>query len=193
MLLALLALLLPFGLIVALGTGQPPRIFVAEPIAFAGLLAMALGRLRTRPAPVAGLVATILLGDCFIVSRLFHADAAALDADRLLGSRIVQTIYATQPEFDAAATPVYLRGGYASPNVWRGRGFDTFGASFFSWDGGNPVRIGAFLKAAGIADLRLADSAAISRVRDAAARLPAWPNPHAVRMIDGVMVVRLGE
>ncbi|GAN77910.1 glucosyltransferase domain-containing protein [Acidisphaera rubrifaciens] len=195
--LGIVTVALPFALIVLLGAPPPPRTYLAEPVAVAALVTMALGLLpggtAARGRMAAGVGAVVLLVACFHVSRLFYADSAALSADLLLGNRVVETIYRTDPGFDAARVPVWFAGAPAIHNVWRGADYDVFGASFFTWDGGNPMRIGAFLKVAGIADLRLASPADIARIRPAVASLPVWPDPRAVCLIDGVLVVRLGR
>lgn len=195
--LAAITLTLPFALIVMLGAPPPPRTYLAEPVAVAALLAMLPSVLpgieAARIRALAAGMAAVLLAACFHVSRLFYADTAALAADLLLGNRVVAAIYQADPAFDAGRTPVWFDGAPAVVNVWRGQDYDVFGVSFFTWDGGNPVRIAAFLKVAGVADLRLASAGNIGRVRAAAAALPVWPDPGAARLIDGVMVVRLGR
>ena len=138
-------------------------------------------------------VAVSLLFGAFRTSRLFAADTAALAADRLLGNRVVTVLYTNYPDFDATRTPVYFAGAYASPNLWRPPSSDVFGSSVFAWDGGNPVRIVAFLKVVGIANLTMASREEEARVKDQVADLPVWPNPYSVHQIDGVMVVRLGR
>jgi hypothetical protein len=69
---------------------------------------------------------------------------------------------------------------------------EIFGSSFFSHDGGNPFRIGAYLRLLGFANLQ---PARIGTVRDRMSeleRLPAWPAPGSVAMIEDAIVVKFG-
>lgn len=183
----------PFALVPLFGADLPARIFLSEPVAFAGIWVIALRPAAGRLAPLqAAVVALSLLYGCYHVSSLFFADTMALEADKLLASRIVETIYRADPAFDEATTPVYFSGATSPPDPWRGDDFDVFGGSFFAWDGGNPDRIIAFLKLSGIATLRHPSVPQIATARLALPTMPNWPNPNAVRLIGNVMVVKLG-
>jgi hypothetical protein len=185
---------MPFILNIPFGADMPARTFLSAPIAFAGIWAIAMKsmpqRLGLLPAFV---VAAALISGSYHVSSLATADAMAFEADKLLGNRIVSAIYTTDPDFNSDTTPVYFLHGFTPINLWRQQDSDVFGASFFAWDGGNPDRIIAFLKAVGIANLRRARPAQVASVTQAAAALPAWPNPNSVRLVNGILVVKLGQ
>ena len=85
-------------------------------------------------------------------------------------------IYVADPAFDRH-TPIFFVGAYQPPNVWAPPNSEVFGASFFSWGDGDPVRIVSFFKVSGIADLRLAKWPMWATYRNEAASLPVWPNP----------------
>jgi hypothetical protein len=133
-----------------------------------------------------------VLYGAYHVSALFYADRMAFEADRLLGNRVAETMHQAAPGFDEHATPVYFVHGFTPVNIWRGDDFDLFGVSFFAWDGGNPDRIMAFLKALGIADLHQPSAEQIASVRAELPALPAWPNPGCVHLSHGVLIVKLG-
>jgi hypothetical protein len=183
----------PFAVVIALGQQQAPRTLVAEPLAFAGLWAIALARMSRRWLLLTGIAAAFsLLFGSLHVSRMFFADTMAWEADKLLGNRILGAIYRADPGFDEQATPVYFSGAFAPPNIWRASDYDMFGQSFFAWDGGNNLRIAAFFRASGIARIRPPYPPEVEAAKPFVAGLPSWPNPGSVRLIQGVLVVKLG-
>jgi hypothetical protein len=191
--LVIAAIVSPFAVVAALGQQQEPRTLVAEPLAFAGLWAIALARIPRRWPLLAGIaVSCSLLFGSFHVSRMFFADTMSWEADKLLGNRILGAIYRADPAFDEQATPVYFSGAYAPPNIWRASDYNMFGQSFFAWDGGNNLRIAAFLRASGIASLRPPYPPELEAAKPFIAGLPSWPNPDSVKLIQGVVVVKLG-
>jgi len=185
---------MPFILNIGFGVDMPARTFLSAPIAFAGIWAIAMKWVPQRLAllPVFVVAAALIFGS-YHVSSLATADAMAFEADKLLGNRIVSQIYTADPDFNSDTTPVYFLHGFSPINLWRQTHSDLFGASFFAWDGGNPDRIIAFLKAVGIANLRRATPDQVASVTQAAAALPAWPNPNSVRLVNGILVVKLGQ
>jgi len=193
MLLAM-ALIAPFILVLILGEDQPARVFLAQPIVFAGVWAIALrSEEKHLSALPAAICAIAVLSGSYTVSALFFSDTMAYEADTLLATRIVSAIYRADPEFDQEKIPVYFSGAVFTSNLWRHENFEVFGASFFSWDGGNPKRIIAFLKTTSIADLTEPSAQQIAVTQSAMAAMPSWPNPNSVRLIGNIMAVRLGH
>lgn len=191
--LLLTSLLSPFIGILVLGVDQAPRTYLAEAVAFAGIWAIAIEQLRERFVPISAVVATTILYGCYHVSNLFFSDTMAYEADTMLGSRIVDALYRTNAGFDERNVPVLFSGATSPTMIWRHDDFGVFGSSFFAWDGGNPSRIVAFLKAAGIASLRIPDAVQTAASTAEVAAMPEWPNPHSVRSSHGVMIVKLGK
>jgi hypothetical protein len=192
--LAVAAIVCPFANLLILGQQQDPRTFVAEASAFAGIWAIAMSRMTRTPRFLQLVIVAIsLFYGSLHISRLFFSDSMAWQADKALGNRIVSAISFSDPEFDPARTPVYFAGGYAPQNIWEGDDFDVFGKSFFAWSGGDTNRILAFLEASGIATFRAPYPSELTGVTPQIATLPTWPNPHAVKLIDSVMVVKLGD
>jgi hypothetical protein len=192
-LLLISTILSPFAMVAVLGQQQEPRTFVAEQISYAGLWAMVFLRLSNFRRAAAIVTVVSLIYGCFHVTRLFFADTMAWQSDKLLGNRILMAIYRTDPDFEETQTPVYFSGPYHVDNFWRGDDYNIFGKSFFVWDDGNTVRINAFLKINGIADLKLPSISDINSVQGTVKTMPVWPNPKSVRLVNGIIVVRLGK
>lgn len=69
----------------------------------------------------------------------------------------------------------------------------TAGASFFSWDNGNPWRMLAFMRMLGYADLSLAPNDVRELMKAEFATMPKWPATDSVRKVGGTVLVKLGD
>ncbi len=186
------ALFVPFVIVIVLGEHQEPRTFVTEQVVFAAMIVIAFSMVDLRTEVQAALVALVVLVSAFHVSRLFYSDMVAWTSDKSIGNRIIQQIYHVDPTFEERVTPVYFHGAYTEPNLWRNQNYNTFGNSFLMWDGGATYRISGFLHDAALANFQLPTADEVRNVEPALQALPTWPNPNSVRLIAGVMVVRLG-
>ena len=183
--------LFPFSLSITSQYPLPPRVFVAMNVAAAIVLAYAAQAINPRVALAA---AVCLLGlHSAATSQLFYSDTQARTADILKANRIKTVIRLNYPEFDASNTPVYFHGGSPNDNPHKLPNSDVFGSTFFSWDGGNNTRLSRFFTYYDIMRVRMADQNETKRVLPHVDELPTWPHPDAVAMIEGVMVIKLGQ
>ena len=198
-LLVILLIAWPYLLVILLGTQQPGRTFVSQSFVFAGFWALAfdmLSRSKLRAAVPALAIAAatlFLLSGTFHASRLAFADDIAWRADISTGTRLASDIYRKYPDFNAQQHAVLFYGPYRREVFWHRANYDTFGRSFFEWDDGNTDRIDAFLTVSGIANFHPPAGADRPDLIRAARLLPRWPTPDAVAMLNGTIIVHLGE
>lgn len=183
-----------FSQLILMGWGQPPRVFLAQSLLFAGLWAL---------LPVQGSKARTLLGAltvyCILfasahVSQLFFMDTLRWESDKLLATRLVNRIYEEAPPVPGVQTKLFITGRYAEGLPKAAGRTDVFGNSFFEWDGGSMGRMLGFMAANGIARFTPVGAAELScRQKQALREMPAWPDPRSVRHCEGVVLVKLSE
>ena len=194
----LLLLVSPYCLVIALGSMQAGRTFVSQAVVFAGLWAMALRLLSVHLGASAHRAAAFViaggfvLSGSFMASRLAFVDYIQWKADVSTATRLVGDIYHRYSGFDEQRHPVFFYGAYKRPNFWRRPNYNLFGASFFEWDGGNTDRIDAFMTVSAIADFHAPPADQRPSLAMASRTLPVWPDPGAIAMRSGTLIVRLG-
>ncbi len=178
---------------------MPARSFLALPLVFSALVFLAW----SYPNKIIRALLVALAVACsfqFMVldNRLAFADYLCWQADRELAGRIQKAVdeisdqlprkdpdekwametvgYYSRPE-----TPLYIRS-------------DLVGASFFAWDHGWPGgRIVAFMKTMGLNDYRSPTMAQKQSVIADAIKMPSWPAHGCVKVVHGVIVVKLSD
>ena len=117
-----------------------------------------------------------------------------LDHDRQLASEIYQRIVAAVPDFDRRRTyPVEFYGEHEYASPYREVLRSTWSVSFFEWDRGNPERIVQFMNIVGYSNLAWVDMATRKSLLPALRDMPIWPVAGSVRVVDGIILVRLGQ
>ena len=67
------------------------------------------------------------------------------------------------------------------------------GESFVEWTRDYPGRIALFMNLMGFYQYQILDDAERARLKPQYADMPVWPRPGSIRVIDGVVLVRLGR
>lgn len=182
-----------FSQLILLGWGQPPRVFLAQGLLFAGLWAM---------LPAQGAKARMLLGAltvyCILfaaghVSQLFFMDSLRWESDKLLAHRLVSRVQDVAEAAPGVQTKIFIEGSYAEEMPKVADRTDIFGHSFFEWGSGGTIMY-KFMAANGIARFAPVSAAKLSsQQRRALREMPVWPNPRSVRLCEGVVLVKLSE
>lgn len=189
---ALLMLLSPFILTMFFGGSQPPRTLTSLSVVESAIVVYALLLIGNN---IFNIVVSLVVASygSIAASQLFYSDYMSYQSDMFLANRIVNVINIKFPGFDSEKTKVYFYGAYENKNEWRKSNSDVFGNSFFSWDGGNNSRIISFMKRTGISYFNKVDEQSVSELRNNALSMPSWPNPESVKMINNMLVVKLGS
>jgi len=185
-------LLSTFTLNIMLGANLPPRAMMQVPFAFAGLyIIFIISCGLNRKAVIIPLF--FLLNASMVSSKLFYSDHMARKADEQLSHSIITKIYSKYPSFDVDKDPVFFYGSYIPLNPWRIAKADTFGASFYEWDGGNNARIYNYLAISNIIRFTRPSLAEVERSIVNATNMPVWPHSDSILMVDGVVIVKLSN
>lgn len=183
-----------FAQLILMGWGQPPRVYLAQGLLFAGLWTI---------LPAQGAKARVFLGAltlyCILfasahVSQLFFMDSLRWESDKLLANRLVSRVYAVAEPAPGVQTKIFINGSYAEEIPKAFDRTDTFGHSFFEWDGGSANRMLGFMAANGIARFTPVRAAELtSQQRQTLREMTVWPNPRSVRLCEGVVLVKLSK
>nr|WP_283101613.1 glucosyltransferase domain-containing protein [Halomonas populi] len=184
-------LVFPYLAVMATTHELPPRVFVAAGLSFSVLVINELRFFKSALVSVV-LVAVLCLVNVSLINKLFYSDVIVREADVLMANRIRTLMAVKHPDFEESNTPVYFHGGISKVSKHKLPDSDVFGSSFFSWDGGNNLRIMAFFDYYGIASFRLAQEEEVLDVLDEINSMPTWPEYDAITMVNDVMVVKLG-
>ena len=69
----------------------------------------------------------------------------------------------------------------------------TLGESFFEWDQGHPVRMVLYMKMMGLYWYEWVSPEEKAALQSAYADMPVWPRSGSVRLVDGIVAVKLSE
>jgi len=187
--------LIPFAIHPISGGRLPYRSLVSVPYVFwffaAALVLSHVGWLRR----VGIVLVVIVCIQCLYVFSNFQAQKRlVLDHDRALASEIYQRIVAAIPDFDRRKSyPLELYGAHEFRNPYKEVQGSTWSASFFEWDNGNSGRIVQFMAILGYSNFERVDQGTRAAVLPALEKMPIWPAAGSVRVLDGTILVRLGE
>ena len=170
------------------------RFFVALPVVMMGLTTLGIGINPRLYISSIGLLTAFCVFQ-FIVSTnyLFGSSHLALQADRVLASQLIERIELEKTNTDTSSIQLLdLVGYYSRPSTPLMPKTETFGASFFEWDEGNPGRIVLFLQTLGYYDLQVAPIEKSIELIELTNTMPAWPAKDSVKIVDNIVVVKFG-
>jgi hypothetical protein len=191
----ILLILSPFLLSFALGTGMPFRSMQAVSLMLSGMFFLALlraGSKRTRCFIII-LGVYIFTQNAQAVNKLYFSDYLRWQADRQLATLILDRIYMQELPENMKSIPVVFVGTHSLEPDRIFVKSETFGASFFEWEGGNSARIVYMLKTLGIQELRVPGQNEYLLALDESKNMPSWPAKGSVKLRDGVIIVKLSE
>lgn len=195
---AVAALLAPFALYALAGAGYmslPLRAFVGVPYAVWLTACLAIGS-RLAVARLLGLAAIALATfQVLYTSNLYQASRSLVrEQDRMLAAAIYDRLAEIIPEFDPRSPYRVDFFGAKSPSTIYPKVVTTvIGSSFFDWDGGNPYRIVSYMRLIGFENLVTLEKTDRLGYLEAYARMPIWPAKGSMRIVDDVVLVKLGD
>jgi hypothetical protein len=139
-------------------------------------------------------IGAAILGNSAINNRLFSASDFAYQLDKTLAHDIFLEVSKFPSYTLANVQPmkVVLVGSKAWPETKLMPKSETFGASFFEWDGGNRYRVATFLRLSGLYVVAATPEES-AKVTHTAASMPVWPNPGWVVLDQGMLILKFGD
>lgn len=190
---------LPFLLIVGAAAGPvvmsageiPLRALIVLPLLYA-MLGINAWQISKGKGPRWLAFGAALCAATWISTSLFYTDQLARQRDAILAQRVVSHVEAVGREtFGRRIKVVFI--GIRSPDT-RGpvKNVEAFGRSFFEHEGGNPTRIFFFMRLLGMTDVIVTSVQSIQGEIETIRKMPTWPAPGAVAVVNEVVVVKLG-
>jgi hypothetical protein len=191
---AISLLVLPFAMHLVSAGLAPTRGLVAVPFAVWLFTYIAIVtpnrpvRLLTTVSLSLSLFQILVVHNSFQASNFFAAKH-----DEVVAASMYERL-TSLPEFDPTQVyPIAVFGSRPFNTSYPRPLSSTVGHSFFEWDGGNPWRIASYMSMLGLGNLTGPTRQQIDSTIIRLARLPVWPAKDSVQIVDGIVLVRLGE
>lgn len=182
--------IITFSFIAISGPSSPPRLFVACGVALC-LPYILFSSLTKRPMVLNYIACFIVLVNILYVNKLFNSDWNVRQKDVVLAREIITRTKGLFGKCDGMN--VYIHGSYDKNNTL-GSSSDTFGKSFFWWDGGNYLRSVAFMNYYGIChNIHPATENNVRRILKNINDKPVWPRSGSVYLDGNVLVIKLSN
>ena len=125
---------------------------------------------------------------------LFYTDNLARQRDQVLATRIMSRVDSVVPNPPAKRMPFVVVAARPWADAGNFRKVEIFGDSYFDTghEGGNPIRMAAYLRTLGVDTLEPVPIAKAAQHRAAIEAMPIWPAAGSVAMVEGMLVVKLG-
>lgn len=189
-------LLLPFIMSYFITNGyHPPRIYVTSGLVYAFIIVHAAGYYK-RESILIFICSFICLANIYFITKLFYSNYQISNHDKVIAKKIDASILSQYPDFDPNVNYVYFFGclPYEHHQNFRIDKSEVFGGSLFNWDNGSNYRIINLFKYQDIANYKMIDNKEIYlRIKDSIGSMPIWPKKESVKMINNVVVVKLGN
>ncbi|MCJ7695317.1 MAG: glucosyltransferase domain-containing protein [Anaerolineaceae bacterium] len=172
------------------------RFLLAYPLVIAAVVMLGLSSSYRFLRIIIGFLAIITLFRFAITdNRLFAANHLVLQADRLVASNLTIRIADAKEKAESLEEIKYLEfAGYLDyPETKLIPEIDTFGGSFFFWDGGSNSRIIYFLRTLGIMDYEVLPGAQRLEAVPLMQTMPVWPVPDSVKVVGDVVLIKFGD
>ncbi len=172
--------------------GAPLRSVIYIPVGIAIIVACAymesgkIGKLI-----LISLCGLAVIGNSQVNNHLFASSASAEFRDRMLAVSIINEVRRLKPD-NTSILKVEVIGNLKWPITGIQSKSETFGASFFEWDGGNRSRVAAYLGLNGLATVAASD---VDRVQVYAIgkTMPSWPRAGWIQVTDDILILKFGD
>lgn len=191
-----LLLILPFGFSFFITNGyHPPRIYLTAGLVFAFVIVHFISSIKYEQLAVV-FCAILCTVNLYFITNLFYSNYKIFNHDKAEANKMNNLMQAKYPEFDEKVNYVYFYGylPYEHHQKFRINKSEIFGGSLFNWDKGDNYRIINFFKFNDIAYYKLINNKeTYLKIKDSISSMPIWPTKESVKLINNVMVVKLGN
>ena len=188
-------LMAPGALILVSGQQMPIRVFVAASTALMMLFLLAYQRADSPLVRNAITVLTVLFvtQSMYILSAQRAATWVTQRHDVLMAGALNRDILAAVDTPAHQEIRVDFHGSATTQSVIPGIATTMSPASFFAWDYGNPFRMVKFMNLMGFHRYESIPDSERARLKPEYADAAIWPHPGSIKVVDGVVLVRLSE
>lgn len=188
----------PFSMYFLLGYAMPIRTMLAIPLVLSGVIFFALS-ISFRPVKFLLVVIAVFCAFRFVSinNRFAFSDQMMWQADREFTSRIYSQMEKSQDELPIKLSsqqwPFMLIGSHSwneYPTMVRR---ENIGESFYYWGSGYIGRALALMRSMGIHDYAPATVEKQRSILRKAHEMPVWPSDGSVAVVEGAMVVKIGN
>lgn len=176
---------------------HPPRLYVSSNLIFSFLIVFSINLFKIKSNVFKNVLAIgLVLTNMFLVTNLFQSNNKIFKHDKRIAEKIDNLIQFKYPTFCLSEKNIYFYGyfPYEYHQKFRLQNSEIFGGSIFNWDNGNNYRIINFFKEADVAEYKmLDDKEKFNLIKDSIEKMPIWPNQESIKMINNVVVVKLGN
>ncbi len=195
-LLLVLILLIPFLISFFITNGyNPPRIYLASGIVFAFTIVQFAKDFKAKKI-FAVIIAFICIANVYYITMLFNSSYKIYEHDKELARKMDNIITTKFPSFNPEKNYVYFYGGlpWEHHDKLRLPNSEVFGGSIFFWDDGSNFRIINMFRFNDVAYYKMIDSKEVwTSIKDSLDKVPIWPDPESIQMINNVVVVKLNS
>ncbi|TNF36666.1 MAG: hypothetical protein EP312_00540 [Gammaproteobacteria bacterium] len=196
MLCFLVMLAIPFLMNIMNSGFMPGRALLAFPVVLAALVCFGAGSSFRLMQLLLAILAVMTFWSFAVTNNRFaFSNHMAWQADRELTTLILERIYDLDlPEKTPHQQwPLELVGNFDYPETAIFVRRNTIGSSFYGWANGDVRRTAAFLRTMGVRDFRPVTDEERRLLPARVMQMPAWPRSGSVALLDGVIVIKLGQ
>ena len=174
--------------------GVPIRALIALTPLIAFLAGLAFSKSLRFVKPLYIALAVTLFISLWINVSLFYTDNLVRQRDQVLATRIMGRVDSVLPNPPPGKIPFVIVAARPWANEGNFHKVEVFGDSYFdnAHEGGNPMRLEAYLRTLGVNTLAPRQLADAVQHRDVIAAMPIWPAAGSVAMVEGLLVIKLG-
>jgi|694.fasta_scaffold00456_29 hypothetical protein len=176
---------------------HPPRLYLTSNLIFAFGICLFVTRFNIMSLTIIKTsIVTVIIINIYFITHLFYSVNKIYKHDKKIAEKIDFIIQSKYPNFNVSEKTVYFFGyfNYDYHQRFRLENSEIFGGSFFSWDNGNNYRIINFFKEADVADYKMLESKeTLNQIKDSIPKMTVWPDYESIKMINNVVVVKLGK
>lgn len=191
-------ILSPFLVSLFISNGyHPPRIYVTTGIIFAFLIVFFIKTFNINKYNyfTSTFISLIIICNIYFITNLFYTCNKIYLYDKRNSEKMYDLILKKYPNFETTEKVVYFYGffDFEYHQKFRLDKSEIFGGSIFHWGEADNYRVNNFFKLSNIGDFNMINKEQYDSVKDSINDMEVWPNEESIKMINGVVIVKLGN
>lgn len=191
-------ILSPFLVSLFISNGyHPPRIYVTTGIIFAFLIVFFIKSFNINKYNyiTSTFISLIIICNIYFITNLFYTCNKIYLYDKRNSEKMYDLILKKYPNFETTEKVVYFYGffDFEYHQKFRLDKSEIFGGSIFHWGEADNYRVNNFFKLSNIGDFNMINKEQYDSVKDSIRNMAVWPNEESIKMINGVVIVKLGD